>query len=129
MAKISANQLASYAVDQLEAGSDFQLVARKLAAYLLENRQSRDLSKVLRAVEAEANRRGSTQVTITSAHAVSEAVMIELAALLNAENPVFHEVIDANVIGGVKASAGEAEIDLTVRGKLNRFKTSIANSK
>jgi F0F1-type ATP synthase delta subunit len=129
MAKISANQLASYVVDQLEAGVSQVEIARLLASYLLENRQSRDLSKIVRAIEAEANRRGSTQVTVTSAHAVTEEVKTELATLLGAENPVFHEVIDANVIGGVKASAGEAEIDLTVRGKLNRFKTSIANSK
>lgn len=128
MGKISVQQLAVYAVNQLEAGADSALVARKLASFLLENRQSRDMPRVMRAVEAELNRRGSDQVTITSAHAVSSEVKQQLAAILGAKKPVFNEVIDASVIGGVKASAGETEIDLTVRGRLNRFKANIINS-
>ena len=127
MAKISVHQLAVYAVEQLENGVSAAVVAQKLAASLLDARQSRDMPRVLRAVEAELNRRGSDQVTITSAHAVSEEVKQQLAALLGAKRPVFNEVIDASVIGGVKASAGETEIDLTVRGRLNRFKAQIVS--
>lgn len=129
MAKISVKQLAVYAVDELEKGSEVSVVAQKLASYLLDNRQSRDLSKVMRTVEDELNRRGKTQISIISAHEVSDSIRRELAGLLGAKTPVFHETIDKSVIGGVKARAGESEIDLTVRGKLNRFKTSIVNSK
>ena len=129
MAKISVKQLAVYAVEELEKGSKVEVVAQKLASYLLDNRQSRDLSRVMRAIEDELNSRGKTQVSITSAYAVSDAIKKELASLLGAKTPVFHETIDKSVIGGVKARAGESEIDLTVRGKLNRFKTSIVNSK
>jgi len=127
MNKITTNQLAVYAVEQLEKGVDAKDVALKIAASLLENRQSRELSKVMHAVEDELNRRGSSQVVITSAHQVSESVKKELAKLLGAKNPVFHERIDPSVIGGVKARAGESEIDLTVRGRLNRFKANIVN--
>lgn len=125
MSKITTHQLAVYAVEELEKGSDVKVVARKLASYLLDNRQSRDLSRVMRGVEDELNRRGKTQISITSAYSVSDAVRNELASLLEAKMPVFHETIDKSVIGGVKARAGELEIDLTVRGKLNRFKAKI----
>ena len=126
MSKISNNQIAEYAVEQLIAGVSSQKVAQKVASYLLDSRQSRELSSVLRAIEATLNKRGSSQVVITSAHEVSETVKQELATLLGAKSPVFHEDIDPKVIGGVKARFSESEIDLTVRGRLNRFKVKIA---
>lgn len=128
MAKVSINQLASYAVEQLEKGVSSEAVSKHIAAYLLDARQSRELPKVLRAVEVELNRRGSSQVVITSAHAVSEAVKKELASILGAKNPVFYDEIDPSVIGGVKARSGESEIDLTVRGRLQRFKATIVKN-
>jgi len=87
------------------------------------------MSAVMRAIDEELARRGSAQVTITAAHAVSEQTKKQLAALLEIKNPQFNEVIDPSVIGGVKARSGESEIDLTVRGRLNRFKTEISESK
>ncbi|HMT55755.1 MAG TPA: F0F1 ATP synthase subunit delta [Candidatus Saccharibacteria bacterium] len=128
MAKITVQQLAVYAVDQLEAGISSRKVAQKVASYLLDSRQSRELSSVLRAIEATLNKRGSSQVVITSAHEVSETVKQQLASLLGAKSPVFHEDIDPKVIGGVKARFGESEIDLTVRGRLNRFKSVVTRS-
>ncbi len=129
MSKISIHQIAHYAVEQLEKGVTATEVSKHIAAYLIDGRQSRELPKVLRAVEAELNRRGSSQVVVTSAHAVSEAVKKELASILGAKNPVFYDEIDPSVIGGVKARSGESEIDLTVRGRLQRFKSEIVRTK
>ena len=128
MAKISARQLANYVVDELEKGSDLTVVAQQLAAYLLDSRQSRDLSKVIRLIEDELNSRGQSQVEIIGVHDVSDQIKQELANLLGASNPVFHTSIDKSVIGGVKARSGESEIDLTVRGRLNKFKAKLINS-
>ena len=128
MAKITTNELAAYAVDQLESGTKAPVLAQQIAAYLLEERRSRDMSAVMRAIDEELTRRGSAQITITAAHQVSDATKKQLATLLDVKNPQFSEVIDPSVIGGVKARSGESEIDLTVRGRLNRFKTNIVNS-
>jgi F0F1-type ATP synthase delta subunit len=127
MGKISTNELAMYAVEQLESGSNIKHVSSSIAAFLLEERRSRDMPAVLRAVDEELAKRGSAQVTITAAHAVTEETKKQLAVLLEVKNPVFSEVIDPSVVGGVKARSGESEIDLTVRGRLNRFKTNIVN--
>lgn len=129
MSKISTNELAEYAVEQLASGADSQLVARRLAAYLLQERRSRDMPAIMRAIEEEMARRGSPQIVITSAHAISEETKKQLSALLDVKNPVFSEVIDPSVIGGVKARSGESEIDLTVSAKLNRFKAKVMESK
>lgn len=126
MSKISLFQLASYAVDQIDAGVKTAKVSQKLAAYLLDARQTRDMPKLMRAVESELARRGCDQVTITSVHAVADDVKQQLATLLGAKNPSFTEVLDPSAIGGVKAVSGENQIDLTVKSKLNKFKSIIA---
>ena len=102
-------------------------VSSKVAAYLIDERKTTELPKVMRAIEEELARKGSTQVVVTSAREVSSEIKMQLAEMLNAQNPVFTEIIDKNVIGGVKARSGEQEIDLTVRGRLNRFKAKVVN--
>jgi len=128
VSKITTNELAIFAVEQLESGTSTSNLATRISAFLLEERRSRDMPVVLRAIDEELSRRGASQVMITSAHAVSETIKKQLAELLEVKNPVFSEIIDPSVIGGVKARSGESEIDLTVRGRLNRFKTNIVNS-
>lgn len=126
MSSFRNEQLAQFAVDQLEDGATINYVSIRIASLLLDERRTRDVAALLRAIEKEMAKRGSVQVTVTSAHDVSEAVKMQLAALLGAENPVFDIVIDKSVIGGVKAQAGEKQIDLTVRARLNSFKTKVA---
>ncbi len=126
MSKITINELAVYAVEQIEAGLNIKHLSSSIAAFLLEERRSRDMPAIMRAIDQELSSRGSDQVSIISAHALSQEDKEQLSALLGAKNPVFSEIIDPSVIGGVKARSGESEIDLTVRGRLNRFKTAIA---
>lgn len=128
MSKITTNELAAYAVDQLESGVKAPALSRLIAAFLLEERRSRETPQLMRAIDKELASRGSDQVVITAAHATSQEVKEQISALLGVKNPVFSEVIDQTVIGGVKARSGESEIDLTVRGRLNKFKTQIVSA-
>ena len=129
MAKVSLQELATFTVDQLEAGESNNVVANRLAALLLDERRTRDLPKVLRAIDEELSARGSTQVTITAANETNEETKKQLAKLLGVDKPVFTEVIDKSVIGGVKARSGETEVDLTVRARLNKFKAQVNSGK
>lgn len=125
MSKVSTTELARFAVDRIESGAPRNEVSTQIAAYLIDERRTRDLTVVMRAIEEELMRRGSEQVVITSARSVSEETKKQLAKLLGAKNPVFSEIIDKDVIGGVKAQAGEKQIDLTIRGKLQSFQSKI----
>jgi F0F1-type ATP synthase delta subunit len=102
MSKITTNELATYAVNQLEAGIDSKIVSRKVASFLLEEKRSKEMPSVMRAIDAELTKRGSSEVIITSAHATTDETKKQLASLLDIKNPVFSEVIDRSVIGGVK---------------------------
>lgn len=123
--KVTDNSLAKYAVDQIELGVSAKDVADMIASLLLDEKRTRDLPRVIRAIEEELASRGSQQVVITSANEVDEQTKKQLAGLLGVENPVFSEVVDKSVIGGVKARSGETELDLTVRAKLNKFKSRV----
>ena len=124
MRKFHVRQLAEYAVDRIALGESTKNVARRIASFLVSERRTREIPKLVRSIETELELRGSSQVTITSVHEVTDSTKMQLAAVLGAKTPVFSEVLDPTVIGGVKARSGETEIDLTIRGKLNSFKKS-----
>ena len=126
MIKIHIRQLAEYAVDRISLGESAKEVSRRIAGFLISERRTREVPKLVRSIETELELRGSSQVTITSAHEVSEDTKMQLATALGAKDPVFSAVIDTEVIGGVKARSGESEIDLTVMRKLKRFKQAVA---
>jgi F0F1-type ATP synthase delta subunit len=126
MSKVTLKQLAVVTVDALEKGQSVDKVAKQLAGLLIAERRSRDIAGLVRAVEKEFDRRGKVQVTVTSANKVDDATMSKLAQALDVKNPYFYEVIDQSVIGGVKASSLDKEIDLTVKGKLMQFKANLS---
>lgn len=126
MSKVTLKQLAVVTVDALEKGQSVDKVAKQLAGLLIAERRSRDIAGLVRAVEKEFDRRGKVQVTVTSANKVDNATMSKLAQALDVKNPYFYEVIDQSVIGGVKASSLDKEIDLTVKGKLMQFKANLS---
>ena len=125
MAKITTKQLAHYAADQLQHGVTGKQVSLHIAALLVSERRSKDALAFARALEVELDSRGLTQVTITSAHEVSEAIKREVAHHLNAKNPTYTTVIDPTVIGGLKASTLHAQIDITIQGQLQSFKRKV----
>ena len=125
MSKDSTKQLAEYAVAAITDGVDVDVIVSRLAAYLIDAKRTRELPSLMRKIEAELEKRGTQQVVITSAHAVSEEIKMQLASLLGSKNPVFSTSIEPEMIGGVKARSGETEIDLTVRRKLMHFQQSI----
>lgn len=125
MAKITAKQLAGYAADQLQDGADSKTIARQIAALLLSERRTRDISTFARALETELHLRGKTQVVVTSATKVDDVIKNQLASLLGVDSPIFYEIINSDIIGGVHASTLESQIDRTIAGQLKVFKQAV----
>ncbi len=125
MAKITTKQLARYAADQILRGASSKKLAEAVAALLVAERRSRDVGTFGRLLETELALRGKTQVVVTSASPVDSLIKERLAALLGVEGALFHEVIDPDVVGGVRAATQHARVDLTVAGQLKAFKQAI----
>ena len=125
MGKISNKQLAKYAADQLQQGVSTKVLSRQVAALLVSERRSRDALVFARALEVELNARGITLVTLISAYAVGEDVKRQIATMLNAQHPIYNEVLDPQLLGGVHAATLYTQVDLTVLGQLNSFKRKV----
>lgn len=129
MAGLSLRELANYAVNQLDAGMAAREVSARIASVLISDKRTKDAPALLRAIEKELMIRGISTVHITSAFPVDADIKETLAAMLGAQNPSYVETIDTHVVGGVLARSGSNEIDLTVRGKLQKFKNIVVSSK
>lgn len=66
-------------------------------------------------------KRGITEISVVSAQPLSEADKKTLAKKLNVKRPVFYEVIDNALIGGLVASTPEQVLDLSIANKLHRL--------
>ena len=123
--KYQKKAVANYIADQLQAGQNKTELVSHIAALLVSERRSKELTALMRAVEQELTFRGTTQVVITSARPLLESQKQELARLLGVSKPVFHEIIDQTVLGGVKASTAEKQVDVTLTNRLKVLKHNV----
>ena len=98
-----------------------------VASYLLENRRTGELDSILRDISADWARIGYVEVIARSAHALDDVTKQNIAAQIKglypqAEQVVVTEIADPTVIGGVRISVADQQLDLSVEAKLNKFK-------
>lgn len=100
-------------------------LSEEVAAYLVANRRTGELDAVMREVaRLREIRNGMTEVTATSAHKMNEATIRTIKQLLGSDKLTINEVVDADVLGGVRLETSEMLLDLTVRNRLNQLKAA-----
>lgn len=98
-------------------------LSEDIAAYLVANRRTGELDAIMREVaRLREARDGVTEVTATSAHRLNEASHKAIRNLLGTDKLTINEVLDAEVIGGVRLETSQLLLDLTVRNRLNQLK-------
>lgn len=128
----SRSKLVNYIVDSLESGKAASILASEVAAYLIEVGKVSDLDSVMRdAQEARAQQHGVVELTARSAHKLELAHLSEIKALAGKQysgtkRVITHQVQDESVIGGANLSFPHANLDVTIRAKLNQLKEAIA---
>lgn len=108
-------------------GADSKKLAREIAAYLLEKRQTTGLESLLRDVMAYRERSGLIEATVDTAHDLSPQLLEEVRQLVKAQKPHAKQVRvfprhDSSVVGGLKVRLANEQLDLTIRSKLDTFK-------
>lgn len=99
-----------------------------LAAYLVEQNRVSEAALIVNDIEHELYEQDGQLLThVTSARPLSDAVRTALKELLAAQtaakNIVITERTDTSLIGGLVARTADAELDASVRTKLNRLAT------
>lgn len=110
----------------LRSGSSAGL-AKEVAAYLLAEGRVGELDSILRDVQADWADAGYVEVLAASAHPLSADVRASITTQVKSLYPAAKQVIvtevpDPHVIGGVRLSLANQQLDLSVEAKLNKFK-------
>lgn len=127
MAKFSRSSLVKYVVDNMSEPD----IAEKVAGFLIDNGKVSELDSILRDVmELQATSKGVVELSVKSAFELDEqskeSIRVRAKQLYpNAKSVVIHEVIDKSLIGGADIQFANANLDLTVRAKLNRLKEAV----
>ncbi len=124
MAKVTRKQLAATIAGQIGKLPERKL-AKSIAAYLIAERQTKDIESLLRDVKKlRAERQGLVEADVTSAFPLSSSIKREIKKILEADKLLLNEIIDKNVLGGVRVESNDLLLDLTVRSRLNQLKSA-----
>jgi len=127
MARPSRKTIASAVLGDLKTKSA-QLVAKELAAYLIEERRSRELEAIMRDVEVlRYAQDGVLEAQVTSVHELSAQTKRDIAHLLKAKHVILDVDVNPDVIGGVRVLALDSQLDLSAASKLNQLKHALVN--
>ena len=129
-AKYSQTATAHYISDQLASGDDEKDLAISIASYLVDEGKTANLDSLLRDVTELRSRSGVIELTARSAFPLNADQKVSIQRVAKDQYPgshkvIIHEQIDPKVIGGVSLSLANANLDLTIKTKLNRLREEI----
>lgn len=125
--KAPRSRIARTIADKTLKGGSSKKIAQEIAAYLLTTKRTSELNSVLRDVQADWAEAGYVEVIASSAHPLTAAVKADIDKHVKQLYPSAKQIIvteahDPEVIGGVRLSLANQQLDLSVEAKLNKFK-------
>lgn len=126
MANLSRRQLASYAADELLAKAKPSKIAKELAAILVASRRQNQAELLAEDIGWELERRGKVANTrVTSARKLNDQLRKQITAQVKkaaqVNQVIIDEVIDPQVLGGVRIDTAARSWDRTLRRKLTEI--------
>lgn len=132
--KAPRTRLAKLIADKTLKGGVSKGFDREVAAYLLSEGRVNELDSLLRDVQADWAEAGHIEVVARSAHPLTESVRADIKRRVKqvypaAKQVVINETVDPEVVGGVRLSLPNQQLDLSIRSKLNTFKQLVTAGK
>jgi F0F1-type ATP synthase delta subunit len=102
-------------------------LSQDVAAYLLSERRTHELDSILRDVQADWAAAGHVEVLAQSAHPLTPALTKDIERQVrrvypNAQQISIEAALNPEIVGGVRLSLANQQLDLSVESKLNKFK-------
>lgn len=129
MAKFSRNDLVQYIADNIH---DDKALADKIAGFLIDSGKVSELGSIMRdVIDIRARKQGVVELTASSAFPLDESAKNQIENLVKqrfsgVNSVIIHENIDRTLIGGVNLDFANANLDLTIRAKLNKLRSAVA---
>jgi F0F1-type ATP synthase delta subunit len=132
--KTSRAKLAGLIAGKTVDGSFTHKDAREIAALVLRENRTGEISSLLRDVARAWMRSGIVEVVATCAHELTPAVEHEIQdevrrCLPDSSRVIVTPKFDETAIGGVKLAFGDYNLDLSIEGKLQKFRTLAVRGK
>ncbi len=129
MARISRRLIAKTVAKQLVDAKAKSTALKQLAAYLVENRRTREAGLIIRDIEAELAASGTVVATVWSARKLTAELKKAIEVVATKEFPgtksvEIREEIDASLLAGVKIAVPGKQVDLSARHKLDKLSVS-----
>ena len=127
MNMISRRSLARYGADQLLAGAPARIVAKHLAAVLIDSGRQKEAELLLADINYELQKSGRlATATVTTARVMSASLRGAMASSIKkaskVEAVILHEQIDASVIGGMRIETAERTWDKTIATQVSKLR-------
>lgn len=125
--RLSRRVVSSHVAERLVAGDTG--VVKKLAAYLIDARQVRNLEIFVRDVEEKLLDMGHAVVDVTSHFSLTDAVKAEIEAFVKdqtgAKDVSLRTHTDESVLGGARIRVPGRELDATIARHLTVLRTRL----
>ena len=122
----SRKQLITALLKLVDESSDRVALANSIAAYLINERRSKELGGLLRTLErTRYENDGILEVHAASATPLSQEAKVLIKQLFKADKVQIHEEHDADLIGGVRLRALDKVADLSISTKLQKLSRGI----
>lgn len=128
MRAVSRRMLArTFVTELLKAPLKQGQLARSLAAYLIETKQTKVLDMVIADIEKELMAQGYVTAKVISARSLSDAVRQAITDVVRqatkAQTIELEETINPELIGGMQLRLPSYELDATVRHQLQQLRS------
>lgn len=129
MAKFSRKDLAQYIAENLDNND---ALAEKIAGFLIDHGKVSELGSIMRdVIDVRAQVLGVVELTATSAFPLDNTAKNQIENLVKerfsgVSEIIIHEKIDKTLLGGVDLDFANANLDLTIRAKLNKLRSAVA---
>lgn len=124
--RLSRRKIAAYFADRLLEGK--KTAVNELASYLVESGRERELDLIVRDIEAALAERGVLLADVASSNKLTTDVKKDIESYLKsvsgAKEIHLRETVDPALIGGVRVTTPDSELDATLRHRLNQLKAS-----
>lgn len=132
--KAPRTRLAGIIAERTLEKEDSKHLSKEVAAYLLSERRVSELDSILRDVQSDWAKAGFVEVIASSAHPLTDELRSEITSQIKSLYPSAKQILvtekrDPEVIGGVRLSLANQQLDLSVEAKLNKFKQLTTNGK
>jgi F0F1-type ATP synthase delta subunit len=132
--KASRSKIASTIAEKTLKDGFSPEYAKEIAAYLLSEGRVGEVDSLLRDIQEKWAAAGHVEVLARTAHSLTPEETEEIRRQIGVLYPaakriVVTEVHDPSVVGGVRLSLANQQLDLSVEAKLNKFKQLTAAGK